>query len=63
MNGSLSEGVWIDRFVIELSRLGASIEPEHVIDVAREIWPYVGELPPEAVARAEWDREPVKDEG
>ncbi|MES2099805.1 MAG: hypothetical protein V4569_08305 [Pseudomonadota bacterium] len=56
MEAQLSEGVWIDRFVMELARLGATIEPELVVDMAREVWPFLGELPPEAVARADWDQ-------
>jgi hypothetical protein len=51
----LSEGEWIDRFASEIGRLGAGIEPEILMDIGREIWPFVGEIRPEAVARAEWD--------
>lgn len=58
METQLSEGVWIDRFVMELARLGAAIEPELLGDLAREVWPFLGELPPEAVARCNWDQAP-----
>lgn len=51
----LSEGAWIDRFVLEAGRLGAPLPPDVLIDLASEFWSFLGELPPEAMARANWD--------
>ena len=56
MNTCLSEGAWIDRFVIELARLGAAVDPEILSDMAREVWPFLGDLPPEEIAGCKWDR-------
>jgi hypothetical protein len=46
METQLSEGAWIDRFVVEMARQGAAIEPEVLVDLAREVWPFLGDLPP-----------------
>ena len=54
MNTPLPEGVWIDRFVVELAREGAAFEPEMLMDFARELWPFLGDLPPEKVASCNW---------
>lgn len=56
MNTCLSEGAWIDRFIIELARLGAAVDPEILSDMAREVWPFLGDLPPEEIAGCQWDR-------
>jgi hypothetical protein len=55
METQLPEGVWIDRFVVEMARQGAAIEPEMLVDLAREVWPFLGELPPEKIASCNWN--------
>lgn len=55
MNTRLSEGAWIERFVTELARLGAPISPDILADMARDVWPFLGHLPPEEIASCRWD--------
>lgn len=58
MDMLLTEGEWIDRFVAELARLGAAMDAEVLIDLGREVWPFLGELRPEDAACANWDLVP-----
>lgn len=58
-----SEGEWIDRFARELARLGAQVQLSDLAYLAREVWPYLGDLPPEWVARCDWDGNPSAETG
>ncbi len=53
----LSRTLWVERFLAELERLGAEPGEPHARAVARDLWRVFGHLPPEPIARGQWDME------
>jgi hypothetical protein len=57
----LPRAVWIDRFVMQLSRLGAPGDPGEVGAWATEAWETLGHLDPVEAAQFEFDEWPSPD--
>jgi hypothetical protein len=53
---------WIDRFAIELGRLGTHAEPALLADFGFEMWKTDGGRPPDELARAGFDTWPPHDD-
>lgn len=51
----MTETEWVDRFAMELGRLGTRAAPEQLMNLGRELWRALGQVEPEAVARGEFD--------
>jgi len=58
----VTEAQWIDAFCSRMSALGVRVEPTYIADMARELYPTQGHLPPGDVAQAEWDSWPPNDD-
>lgn len=53
-----SQQAWIGRFSAAVSSRGTPTEPRRVHQAARELWPWLGWVDPEAVGSGHWDRLP-----
>ena len=51
----MPETVWVDRFAIEIRRLGAVGSPEQIVALGHRLWETLGRLQPEQAARIEFD--------
>ena len=51
----MPETVWVDRFAIEIGRLGAVGSPEQFVALAHRLWETMGRLQPQQAARTQFD--------
>ena len=61
----MTKAQWMDRFVMHLSKLGVTVDPAYLGDMAEEVYEAYqlsGEVSPEEAAQAEYDEWPPPDE-
>jgi len=52
---TITEEEWVERFALELLRLGTKAEPKQLFSLARQLWLTLGRVEPNAAARGEFD--------
>ena len=52
---TITEQEWVDRFTLELLRLGTQAEPTQLSGLARQFWSTLGSVEPAAAARGDFD--------
>ncbi len=53
---------WVDLFALKMGRLEVRAEPYLLVMMAEELYPTLGDLPPDDAAQAEYDEWPPHDD-